>query len=69
VKLGELIEALEDYKLHTMGVDEDTDVLITVPSAQIEGQVDDVKVIVTRSRNQYSGRHTEATVVIEVAEV
>lgn len=68
MKLGELIEALEDYKLHTIGVDEDTEVIVRCYDPSMDMSVEDVLVTVTRSRNQYTGRHTNATVVLEVAE-
>lgn len=66
MNLGELINALQDYQLHTVGVDDDTDVEVTFPDHQATGEVDDVKVTITRSQKPWGGSQISATVVLEV---
>lgn len=66
MKLGELITALEDFKLHTIGVDEDTEVLIVVREDPLDLSIEDV-VVELRKASNYGQRQTTGTVMIEAA--
>lgn len=67
MKLGELMEALESYRANTIGVDEDTKVLIKFDGSEFE--VDDAVAILRMTSTGYGGRRNEATVVLEAMEL
>jgi len=63
VKLGELIETLQDFRANTIGVEADTQVEIRIPGAEAGTYLDDVKVEITMSRGW--NRKTETLVILE----
>jgi hypothetical protein len=67
MKLGELIEALSEYRACTIGVDDETEVKIQLSDAGVWGVVEDVKAEITMTRGY--NRQRQAVVILEGVEV